>query len=75
MIAGVERRSGLIGFQGIALVMTSLLILLVFKGGFAATALAAGVSVPLFVIVLKVAGRLFVTRLRASGPGLPEPRS
>lgn len=53
----------------------ALLILLVFKGGFNATALAAGVSVPLFVIVLKVAGRLFVTRMRASGPGLPEPRS
>lgn len=33
MIAGVERRSGLIGFQGIALVMTSLLILLVWTLG------------------------------------------
>ena len=53
----------------------ALLFLLVFKGGFAATAVAAGVSVPLSVIFLKVAGRLFVTRMRASGPGLPEPRS
>ncbi len=33
------------------------------------------VACPLLVIVLKVAGRMLALRLRASGPGLPEPRS
>jgi len=53
----------------------ALVTLLVFKGGFPAPALAAGVSVPLLVIVLKVAGRWLALRLRAAGPGLPQPRS
>ena len=53
----------------------ALVTLLIFKGGFAAGALAAGVSVPLVVILLEVAGRMLALRLRAGGPGLPQPRS
>lgn len=55
--------------------LQGLLALLVFKGNFAVSALGAGLSVPLLVIVLKIAGRMLVLRLRASGPELPEARS
>lgn len=56
-------------------VLYALVVLLIMQGNFAATALVAGVSVPLAVIVLKVAGRVLALRLRAGGSGLPQPRS
>ena len=51
------------------------LVAFILLGNSPASAVLAGVSVPLAVIVLKVLGRLLALRLRASGPGLPEPRS
>jgi hypothetical protein len=51
------------------------LLLLLVAGGFSATALVTGVSVPLVVVLLKIAGRMLALRLRAGGPGIPEPRS
>jgi hypothetical protein len=53
----------------------ALVAFLIFKGGFAASALVAGVSVPLFVILMKVTGRMLALRLRAGGSGVPQPRS
>ena len=56
-------------------VLYGLLVLLLFFGNFPATAVMIGVSVPLAVIVLKVAGRMLALRLRAGDAGIPEPRS
>ncbi|RKZ12563.1 hypothetical protein DRQ53_14370 [bacterium] len=53
----------------------ALLALFVIKGGFAAAPVLIGVGVPLLVIIFKVAGRMLVVRMRATGPGLPQPRS
>jgi hypothetical protein len=56
-------------------VLYALLIAFLFLGKFPASAVLIGVAVPLAVIVLKVAGRMLALRLRATGTGLPEPRS
>lgn len=56
-------------------VLYALLVLFILKGGFQAIPVLLGVAVPLLVIILKVAGRMLALRLRASGSGLPEPRS
>jgi hypothetical protein len=56
-------------------VLYALLVAFLFLGKFPASAVLIGVAVPLVVIVLKVAGRMLALRLRATGTGLPEPRS
>jgi hypothetical protein len=57
------------------LVLYGLLIAFLLLGKFPASAVMIGVGVPLVVITLKVAGRMLALRLRATGSGLPQPRS
>ena len=56
-------------------VLYALLVLILFFGNFPASAVLIGVAVPLVVIILKVAGRMVALRLRATGSGVPQPRS
>lgn len=56
-------------------VLYALLVVFLFFGEFAASAVLIGVAVPLVVIILKVAGRMLALRMRSSETGVPQARS
>jgi hypothetical protein len=56
-------------------VLYTLLVVFLWMGSFPASAVLAGVAVPLAVIVLKVAGRMLALRLRTPSTSIPQTRS